>query len=296
MLRGADVAMTRAKRTSETDADAEPVVFDWKLAAGARTRQRLQDELRQALSGEEFVLYYMPIIALATGRIAGAEALLRWNHPRRGLLAPHEFLGAAEEIDVILDVGRWVLSEASRQLSEWNTRSPASEPRLTVAVNLSARQFNADGFPSEVARTIETFGVPAESLVLEVTERVVAGDLGHAARVLDRLRARGTRIHLDDFGSGSSPLGYLQQLSLDGVKIDHELVGRMDRDEQAMRLVRSIVTLARELKLEVVAEGVSSASHLKVLQGLGCTHAQGQLFSPAVPASGITAMLRKQPW
>jgi EAL domain-containing protein (putative c-di-GMP-specific phosphodiesterase class I) len=118
----------------------------------------------------------------------------------------------------------------------------------------------------------------------------------HAAEMLARLRDRGAKIVLDDFGSGSSPLGYLQRLPLDGVKIDHELVGRMDRDEQALQLVRSIVTLARELKLDVVAEGVSSQSHLKLLKALGCTHGQGQLFSPAVPASGITAMLRKRPW
>jgi diguanylate cyclase (GGDEF)-like protein len=296
MLRGADLAMTRAKRTSEADVDAEPVVFDWKLAAEARSRLRLQDELRQALDGDELVLHYMPIISLTTGRITGAEALLRWNHPRRGLLAPHEFLGVAEELDVILDVGRWVLSESSRQLYEWNSGSHSSDRRLTIAVNLSSRQFNADGFANDVGRTMKTFGLPPESLVLEVTERVVSRDVEHAAEVLDGLRERGTKIHLDDFGSGSSPLGYLQRLPLDGVKIDHELVGRMDRDEQAMRLVRSIVSLARELSLDVVAEGVSSTSHLKVLQALGCTHGQGQLFSPAVRASGITAMLRERPW
>ena len=296
MLRGADLAMARAKRTSHGDVAAEPVVFDWKLAAEARARVRLQDELRHALHGDEFVLHYMPIISLATGRITGAEALLRWDHPRHGLLAPHEFLGVAEELDLILDVGRWVLSEASRQLSQWNADTLASNPRLTIAINLSSRQFNEEGFAIDVGRTMKAFGLPPESLVLEVTERVVSSDVAHAAEVLDGLRERGTKIHLDDFGSGSSPLGYLQRLPLDGVKIDHELVGRMDRDEQAMRLVRSIVSMARELSLDVVAEGVSSTSHLKVLQALGCTHGQGQLFSPAVQASGITAMLRERPW
>jgi EAL domain-containing protein (putative c-di-GMP-specific phosphodiesterase class I) len=261
-----------------------------------RTRQRLQDELRQAVDADEFVLHYMPIISLTTGRIAGAEALLRWNHPVRGLLAPFEFLSVAEELDVILDVGRWVLGEACRQLTEWNAGVPTTGAHLTMAVNLSTRQFNESGFLADVTRTLKAFGVAPSSLVLEVNERVVAQDVDRAAGVLAGLRTLGARIHMDDFGSGNSPLGYLQQLPLDGVKIDHLLVTRMDRDEPAMRLVRSVVSLARELKLDVVAEGVSSTSHLKVLQGLGCTHGQGQLFSPAVEASGITAMLRDRPW
>jgi EAL domain-containing protein (putative c-di-GMP-specific phosphodiesterase class I) len=132
--------------------------------------------------------------------------------------------------------------------------------------------------------------------VLEVNERVVAQDLTRAAGVLTGLRALGTKIHLDDFGSGNSPIGYLQRLPLDGVKIDHTLVNKMDRDDRALRIVRSVVGLAREFGLDVVAEGIASAGHLKVLQEIGCTHGQGQLFSPAVVASGVTAMLRERPW
>jgi diguanylate cyclase (GGDEF)-like protein len=296
LLRGADLAMLRAKHASGETSAADPVVFDWKLATEGRAQERLRDELRQALDGDEFVLHYMPIISLSTGRITGAEALLRWNHPRRGLLAPNDFLVVAEELEIIVDLGRWVMSEASRQLSEWNAGSAPIDPRLTIAVNLSSRQFEADGFALDVERTMKTFRLPAASLVLEVTERVVSHDVDHAAVMLAGLRERGAKIMLDDFGSGSSPLGYLQQLPLDGVKIDHELVGRMDGDEQARKLVRSIVTLARELKLDIVAEGISSQSHLKMLQMLGCTHGQGQLFSRAVPASRITAMLRERPW
>ena len=217
LLRGADLAMTRAKHASADDPTADPVVFDWKLAAEGRARLRLQDELRQAIESDEFVLHYMPIISLTTGRITGAEALLRWNHPRRGLLAPHDFLGVAEELDVILDVGRWVISEASRQLSEWNAGTAPKEPRLTIAVNLSSRQFDAEGFANDVGRTMKTFGLPNDSLVLEVTERVVSRDVDHAAAVLAGLRERGSKIVLADFGTGSSPLGYLQRLPLDGV-------------------------------------------------------------------------------
>jgi diguanylate cyclase (GGDEF)-like protein len=295
VLRGADLAMARAKRIARGDTAPLPVLFDWKIAAEARARRRLQDELRQAVTNNEFVLHYMPIISLETGRISGAEGLLRWNHPTRGMLSPYDFLGVAEELDIISDVGRWVLREACHQVREWNFEVP-SGTRLTIAVNLSNRQFNATGFLDDVARTIKVFGLPPDSLVLEVNERVVAQDLTRAAGVLTGLRALGTKIHMDDFGSGNSPIGYLQRLPLDGVKIDHTLVNKMDRDDRALRLVRSVVGLAREFGLDVVAEGISSAGHLKVLQEIGCTHGQGQLFSPAVVASGVTAMLRDRPW
>jgi diguanylate cyclase (GGDEF)-like protein len=295
VLRGADLAMARAKRMTRGDTPPPPVLFDWKIAAEARARRRLQDELRMAVLNNEFVLHYMPIISLESGCISGVEALLRWNHPTRGLLSPIEFLGVAEELDVISDVGRWVLREACHQVREWNFEVPGGAG-LTVAVNLSNRQFSATGFLDDVARTIKIFGLPPSSLVLEVNERVVAQDVTRAAGVLTGLRALGTKIHMDDFGSGNSPIGYLQRLPPDGVKIDHMLVNKMDRDDRALRIVRSVVGLAREFGLDVVAEGISSAGHLKVLQEIGCTHGQGQLFSPAVVASGVTAMLRERPW
>ncbi len=295
VLRGADLAMARAKRSTRDEGTPRPVLFDWKIAAEARARRRLQNELRQAVTNDEFVLHYMPIISLETGHITGAEALLRWQHPTRGLLAPFEFLAIAEELDIISDVGRWVLRQACHQVREWNFEVPGAEG-LTIAVNLSARQFNATGFLDQVSRTIQIFGLAPACLALEVNERVVAQDVARAAGVLTALRALGTKIHLDDFGSGNSPIGYLQRLPLDGVKIDHTLVNRMDRDDRALRLVRSVVGLAREFGLDVVAEGITAASHLKVLQEIGCTHGQGQLFSPAVPAAGITGMLRERPW
>ena len=295
ILRGADLAMARAKRTVQGAELPKPMLFDWKIAAEGWAKRRLQDELRYAVIGDEFLLHYMPIIHLGTGRISGAEALLRWNHPSRGVLAPFEFLGIAEELDVINDVGRWVLREACQQLRSWNVGVPGAGG-LTIAVNLSARQFNDSGFLQDVARTTKEFGLLPSSLVLEVNERVVAPDPTRAAEVLVSLRSLGAKIHMDDFGAGNSPLGLLQSLPLDGVKIDHVLVNRMDRDEGAMRVVRSVVGLAREFGLDVVAEGISSASHLKVLQQIGCTHGQGQLFSTAVEASGVTAMLQRRPW
>jgi EAL domain-containing protein (putative c-di-GMP-specific phosphodiesterase class I) len=188
-----------------------------------------------------------------------------------------------------------VIREACRQLAVWTALRPEGD-RLTVAVNLSARQFVSTDFLDDVGRAVSDFGLAPASLALEVNERVVARDISRAVGVLTGLRSLGTRIHLDDYGSGNSPIGYLQRLPLDGVKIDHTLVNRMDRDEKALRLVRSVVGLAREFGLDVVAEGITSAGHLKVLQEIGCTHGQGPLFSPAVDAAGVTAMLQQRPW
>jgi diguanylate cyclase (GGDEF)-like protein len=295
VLRGADLAMARAKRATRPNEETRPVVFDWKIAAEARSRRRLEDELRQAVAEEQFALHYWPIISLEDDRISGAEALIRWQHPVRGLLAPFEFLAVAEEMGLIYDIGRWVLRESCNQLRVWN-HGPASESPMTIAVNLSTRQFSASSFLNDITRTFKVFGLPPASVTLEVNERVVAKDVEQAAGVLTALRSLGARIFLDDFGSGNSPISYLQRLPLDGVKIDHTLVSRMDRDEKSLRLVRSVVALAREFGLEVVAEGITTAGHLKVLKEIGCTHGQGHMFSKAVDAARVTEMITKRPW
>jgi diguanylate cyclase (GGDEF)-like protein len=295
VLRGADLAMARSKRATRPDEASRPVVFDWKIAAEARTRRRLEDELRQAVASDQFALHYWPIVSMEDERITGAEALLRWQHPVRGLLGPYEFLAVAEEMGLIYDIGRWVLRESCHQLREWN-HGPAKNSPLTIAVNLSTRQFSANPFLNDITRTMKVFGLPPASVTLEVNERVVAQDVEKAAGVLTALRSLGARIFLDDFGSGNSPIGYLQRLPLDGVKVDHNLVSRMDRDEKSLRLVRSVIGLAREFGLEVVAEGVATPQHLKVLREIGCTHGQGSLFSKAVDAARVTEMLGTRPW
>ena len=295
MLRGADLAMTRAKRAEHTEIQPKPVVFDWAIAAEARAKRRLQDELREAVAQNEFVLHYMPIVRLATGEIEGVEALVRWQHPTRGLMLPSQFLGVAEELDIISEVGRCVLYQACRQVVEWN-RDVVLDSPLSIAVNLSARQFNAVGFLNDVVEVIRIHSLPSRSLELEVTEQEVERDIARAYGVMQSLRVVGAVIHMDDFGKGNSPLGYLQRLPLDGVKIDHTLVNRMDRDERALRLVRSVVGLSREFGLDVVAEGIAAASHLTTLQDIGCTHGQGPLFSSAVEATAISRMLHARPW
>ena len=295
VLRGADLAMARAKKATRHEEAARPVVFDWKIAAEARSRRRLEDELRHAVTSDEFLLHYWPIVSLTDGRISGAEALIRWMHPVRGMIGPFEFLAVAEETGLIYDVGRWVLRESCNQLREWN-KGAAKDAPLTIAVNLSTRQFSANAFLEDITRTFKVFGLPPASVTLEVNERVVAQDVEKAAGVLGALRSLGARIFLDDFGTGNSPVSYLHKLPLDGVKIDHTQVSRMDRDEKSLRLVRSVVAMAREFGLEVVAEGITSAAHLKVLKEIGCTHGQGNMFSRAVDAARVTEMLQKRPW
>ena len=291
LLRSADVALARAKRASRTSGRSSPVLFDWRISAEARARRRLEDELRRAVRQSEFVLHYLPIVSLESGRMDGAEALLRWQHPTRGLLAPGEFLGVAEELDLISEIGRWVMRESCRQVQEWNREYGRGEP-LMMAVNLSARQFASVAFLEEVARIVWETGLDPSHLALEVTERVVTQDVGRSAGTLVALRTLGVRIHLDDFGTGSSSLSTLQRLPLDAIKIDHTFVSRMERDEQALRVVRTVVGLARELGLGSIAEGVSAAEHRTTLRTLGCSHGQGPFFSPPVDVGGVTRLLR----
>lgn len=291
LLRSADVALARAKREAHVSGRAAPVLFDWRISAEARARRRLEDELRRAVKQCEFVLHYLPTVALGDGRLCGVEALLRWNHPTRGLLAPIEFLAVAEELDLISEIGRWVLKESCRQVQEWN-REPGRTTKLSMAVNLSSRQFASVAFLEEVARAVWESGLDPSYLALEVTERVVTQDVSRSAGTLVALRTLGVRIHLDDFGTGPSSLSTLQRLPLDAVKIDHTFVSRMERDEQAQRVVRTVVGLARELGLESIAEGVSAAEHRSTLRALGCTHGQGPFFSPAVDAGGISRLLK----
>jgi EAL domain-containing protein (putative c-di-GMP-specific phosphodiesterase class I) len=194
------------------------------------------------------------------------------------------------------EIDRWVLREACRQVMEWGSTLALKKP-LSVSVNLSVRQFSSVAFIEEVARTIWETGMDPECLSVEVNEKVVTRDVARAAGTLVALRTLGIKVMLDDFGTGSSSLSALQRLPLDGIKIDHTFVSRMDRDEQAMRVVRTVAGLARDLGLTSVAEGVSAGEHLKILQELGCSHGQGPLFSTAVDASGVVRLLKAgRPW
>jgi diguanylate cyclase (GGDEF)-like protein len=286
LLRSADLAMGRAKAGGR----ARFAVFDPGMHADALERLRLETDLRRAVEKQSFELHYQPIIALGDGRIVGFEALVRWRHPDRGLIAPTTFIGVAESTGLIVGLGAWVLTEACRQLRTWNELFPDRAP-LTMAVNVSVRQLVRADFVQVVAAALKQHKVDPTRLHLELTESVLIEQPEVAIERLRSLKDLGVQVHLDDFGMGYSSLGVLDRLPLNAVKIDRTFVSAMDREQRFAQLVRTILALAASLGLEVIAEGVSGDAHLTALRALGCTYGQGYLFSPAVDASGVRAML-----
>jgi diguanylate cyclase (GGDEF)-like protein len=286
LLRSADLAMGRAKAAGR----ARFAVFDPTMHADALARLQLETELRRAVSAQTFQLQYQPIIACDNGRITGVEALVRWRHPERGLLAPATFIPVAESTGLIVPLGAWVLADACRQLRRWHDASPGRAP-LTMAVNVSVKQLARADFVTVVARALTESRVDPSWLHLELTESVLIEQPEVAIERLRALKALGVRVHLDDFGMGYSSLGVLDRLPLDAVKIDRAFVSAMDREQRFAQLVRTIIALAKHIGVDIIAEGVVNDAHWTALRALGCTYGQGYLFSPAVDASEIGAML-----
>jgi EAL domain-containing protein (putative c-di-GMP-specific phosphodiesterase class I) len=248
-------------------------------------------DLQQALEKKQFVLYYQPEIELTTRRIIGLEALIRWQHPERGLILPMDFIPIAEETGMILPIGDWGLSEACNQMRQWRCEDPGQAgPR--VCVNLSARQFSRQGLADHVEELLRRTGVPSHQLGLEMTESSLIPDPGTALEVLSSLRRLGVSLLLDDFGTGYSSLNHLHSLPFDVMKIDRSFVTRMTEGEQPLQIVRTIVELARVMGMDVVAEGIETHEQYMLLRQLGCRFGQGYLFSRPVPAETISAMLR----
>ena len=251
-----------------------------------------KSDLRQALDRREFVLFYQPEVELSTRRIVGLEALIRWQHPERGLIPPMDFIPLAEESGLILPIGDWGLSEACSQIQKWCHEDPdQGAPR--VCVNLSARQFAREGLADHVEALLRQSGVSSRQLGLEMTESSLVSDIGTAMAVLSSLRRLGVTLLIDDFGTGYSSLHHLHSLPFDVLKIDRSFVERMTRgNEQPLQIVRTIVELARVLGMEVVAEGIETQEQFALLRQLGCRFGQGFLFSRPVTADAISEMLR----
>ncbi|MGC9225070.1 MAG: sensor domain-containing phosphodiesterase [Terracidiphilus sp.] len=248
-------------------------------------------DLRHALERRQFVLYYQPEVELATRRIAGLEALIRWQHPDRGLVPPMDFIPAAEETGLILPIGDWGLSEACHQILQWRAEDPErAAPR--VCVNLSARQFAREGLADHVEALLRRTGISSQQLGLEMTESSLIPDPGTAMEVLSSLRRLGVSLLMDDFGTGYSSLNHLHSLPFDVLKIDRSFVARMTEGEQPFQIVRTIVELARVMGMEVVAEGIETREQYALLRQLGCRFGQGYLFSRPVSATTISKMLR----
>ena len=253
MLRDADTAMYHAKSLGKGRYE----VFDAKMRASVMARLQLETDLRHALERGEFRNFYQPIVNLASGEIAGFEALLRWQHPTRGLLGPIEFIGVVEETGLIREVGWWNLSEACRQISEWRAVSNLNR-NLTISVNLSAKQFLQPNLVADIANLLREIKLPPEALKLEITESTVMKDPTAAVEMLQQIKSLGVRLAIDDFGTGYSSLSYLHRFPLDTLKIDRSFISSLDDDGDGMEIARTILPMAKNLRLDVVAEGVET--------------------------------------
>ncbi|HWO89694.1 MAG TPA: EAL domain-containing protein, partial [Gemmatimonadales bacterium] len=290
LLRDADIAMYRAKAMGK----ARYEVFDLEMHARAVSQLQLETDLRHAIERDEFRVLYQPMISLDSGRIEGFEALVRWYHPTRGLVTPEEFVPIAEETGLILPIGRMVLREVCRQLAEWHQTFPSPLP-LSVAVNLSAKQFRQPDLVDQVAHLLEVSEVSPVALRLEITESVIIDDAEGAVKMLARLRRLGVKLHLDDFGTGYSSLSYLHRFDMDALKIDRSFIAAMGDRGQNTEIVRAIISLARNLDMDVIAEGVERPEQLAILRSLGCEKVQGFLFSQPLAARDAAQLLREQP-
>jgi predicted signal transduction protein with EAL and GGDEF domain len=286
LLRDADVALYRAKEWGK----ARWAVFEPTMGARVRERVDLEADLRLALERDELALVYQPVVELATGRIVGAEALLRWSHPVRGVVLPGEFVPLAEETGLIGAFGEWVLAEACRQARVWQEQLSAPP---VVSVNVSPCQFQQPGFIETVAICLRETGLEPALLTLEITESAVMTNAETAVAMLRQLRGVGVRIAIDDFGSGYSSLSYLQRFPLDALKIDRCFVAGLGRAAGDGAIVEAVVGLARGLRLTVVAEGVETSAQAASLRALGCEHGQGFHFGQPVAAETFELLLTK---
>ncbi|MFW3170312.1 putative bifunctional diguanylate cyclase/phosphodiesterase [Geodermatophilus sp. CPCC 206100] len=278
LLRNADLAMYMAKALGKN----RLVHYADGMAQAARNKAELLQDLTVAIPAGQFEVHYQPTVDLPTGTTTGYEALLRWHHPTRGLVPPAEFIPLAEEGAHIVAIGRWVLTEATRQAATW---SAEAERPIGIAVNLSPRQLADDDVVTTVRDALAGSGLPPRQLTLEVTEGVLVHDVDAVVAQLRSLRALGVRIAIDDFGTGYSSLSYLRRLPADIVKIDRSFVQDLETGIRTRTLVASIIELARSLHLDVVAEGVETEGQHAVLRGLACSHAQGYLFGRPQPAA-----------
>ena len=282
LVRRADVAMYTAKEDRTGRA-----LYSTSRDHYSAERLALAGRLRRGIADGELVLHYQPQVDLATGNVVGVEALLRWDHPDRGLVAPDEFVPVAERTELIRPLTAFVFTAAIAQAAEW--RSAGFD--LTVSVNLSPRNLGEDDLVESIARLLDEYELPPGSLVVELTETTVMSSPGRAAEVMRRLRAIGVKISIDDFGTGHSSLAYLTTLPNDELKVDKSFIQAMSTDPNAETVVRAIVDLARSLHLDVVAEGVETNEDAAVLRSIGCATGQGYLFSRPLPGGVMTAWL-----
>jgi len=290
LLRDADTAMYRAKSLGK----ARFEVFDADMRASVMARLQLETDMRRALERHEFRNVYQPIVALDSGRIVGFEALMRWQHPTRGMIGPEEFIFVAEETGLIRDLGWWSLREACRQMSTWRTRSKAYLD-LTMSVNVSAKQLLQPHLVDEMSKLLRETALPPEALKLEITESAVMADPAAAAEMLQHIKSLGVRLAIDDFGTGYSSLSYLHRFPLDTLKIDRSFISGAAEGSEGMEIARTIMPMAKNLRLDVVAEGVETIEQVGLLRRLQCKYAQGYYFSKPLAPEEVPPLLAEEP-
>lgn len=290
LLRDADTAMYRAKALGK----ARYQVFDIEMHDAALRLLQVETDLRQAIEQQELVLYYQPIVSLKTGKITGFEALLRWQHPNRGMIAPNEFIPVAEETGLILPIGAWVLEEACRQLSIWQ-HDGVVDDTFTMSINLSVRQFTQSNLIQQIDRVIVETGIKPDNLKLEITESVIMEGTNSIFQTLQWLRERNICLSIDDFGTGYSSLNYLHAFPVDILKIDRSFIQRLQAPFSDLGLIPAMIGIASTLNMMVVAEGIETLEQFSQLRKLNCDFGQGYFFSKPLPAHLATEQLRVNP-
>ena len=288
MLRDADIAMYRAKKLGRNRYE----IFKPAMLEGVMSHVELETDLRKALGNHEFIVYYQPIVDMNTHHIVGFEALLRWQHPKRGLTLPAEFIPTLEEMGLIVPVGYWVLDQACQQIRIWQEKYP-SDPPLTVSVNISTRQCTQHDLVQKIAGILKKNRVKASSLKLELTESLVVEDTALTSTILSQLRDLGIQVQIDDFGTGYSSLGYLHKLPIDTLKIDRTFISQLGTSESGLEIVRTILSLAHSLNISVIAEGVETKEQLSMLSALDCEYVQGFLFAKPANQQEAGSLLEK---
>jgi predicted signal transduction protein with EAL and GGDEF domain len=286
LLRDADLAMYQAKELGKNRWH----LFDPALRDRAKVRTLIARDLRYAVERNELLAVYQPQVNLRTRAIAGFEALLRWRHPELGMVMPRDFIPVAEETGVIVPAGEWILARACRQLAQWQQTFPA-DPPLTMSVNLSVQQLISSNLPNVIRLVLDESGIAPNTLTLELTESSVIAEREAARSVLAEIHAMGVSLKLDDFGTGYASLSYLNLLRFDALKIDHSFVSRLESDTESRTIVRTIMSLARELGMDVIAEGIETEAEMHRLRDMGCETGQGYYFSMPVEAHAAAALL-----
>jgi EAL domain-containing protein (putative c-di-GMP-specific phosphodiesterase class I) len=289
LLRDADIAMYRAKALGK----GRYTIFDKEMYEQNLKTIQLDNDLRYALERQEFELYYQPIIHLASEKLAGFEALIRWHHPERGLVPPIEFISLAEETGLIIAIGDWVLHQACQQMRTWRSQFPEAKS-LKMSINLTCQQIREKNLIEKLDRVLAVSGIDGSFLRLEITESSMMDQGEETIAKLEQLRARNIQLSIDDFGQGYSSLSYLHRFPVNTLKIDRSFVELMSLGGQNLAIIRTIIILAHALDMSVVAEGVETREQMSMLKQLGCEYAQGYFFSRPIIAAAAEQIIKAQ--